>query len=213
MSKLNNAFIKLKHKYECFQHRRKLKNKDFSIISNNCWGGFVYQHFGLKYTTPTIGLFIMENDYVKFCSKLKYYLSLELIFIKIEESKYYEQLTEEGKKDISYPIARLDDVEVFFMHYDTEEEAIEKWNRRKERINFDKLLIKMSQRNDCDDNTIRRFCELPYKNKVCFTAKKYNWDCCIAIDGLLELNKTGGDETKIIFGQIDIEDMINNIKG
>lgn len=35
-----------------------LKNKCFTIISNNCWGGFVYQKFNLQYRTPFVGLFI-----------------------------------------------------------------------------------------------------------------------------------------------------------
>ena len=52
-----------------------------TIISNNCWGGNVYQKFGLKYTSPTIGLFMIGEDYVKFCKNLRYYSTLNLKFI------------------------------------------------------------------------------------------------------------------------------------
>ena len=39
-----------------------LKNKSFSIISNNCWGGIVYDIFGLQYRSPTIGCyFFLKN--------------------------------------------------------------------------------------------------------------------------------------------------------
>lgn len=211
MGKIKNAMIKIDNKYQCFKRRRRLRYKDFSIISNNCWGGFIYQYFGLKYTSPTIGLFIMEKDYVKFCSDLKYYISLELEFIKVEESKYYMKLTNGGKDTITYPVARLDDIEVFFMHYTSKEEAKEKWERRRQRINYDRLLIKMSQRNDCDYKTLKDFCELPYKNKVCFTEQEQNDSCCIKINGLSELNKRGGDEAKMIFSQIDVTDLLNSL--
>ena len=36
-----------------------------TIISNNCWGGFVYQKFNLQYRTPFVGLFIFAPDYIE----------------------------------------------------------------------------------------------------------------------------------------------------
>ena len=38
--------------------------------------GITYDKFGLKYTTPTVGLIITPYDYIKFLKKLDYYLSL-----------------------------------------------------------------------------------------------------------------------------------------
>ena len=67
IEKFKNAIIKAKNKYQCSLERKKLKHTDFCIISNNCWGGFIYQKFGIKYNTPTIGLFIYERYYIKFC--------------------------------------------------------------------------------------------------------------------------------------------------
>ena len=51
---------------------RRLKRSDFSIISNNCWAGFVYSKFGLEYTTPTIGMGIVDDDYIKFLENMDY---------------------------------------------------------------------------------------------------------------------------------------------
>jgi uncharacterized protein (DUF1919 family) len=45
--------------------RQLLNDHSFSIISNNCWGGFVYQYFGLKYSSPFAGLFLFSKDYLK----------------------------------------------------------------------------------------------------------------------------------------------------
>lgn len=209
--KIKNLFIKLNRKYVCFKKRRKLKYKDFSILSNNCWGGFIYQEFDFPYTSPTIGLFIYEKDYVKFLSNIKYYCSLPLEFIDLKDSRYYNKVTENGTKEITYPIARLDDVEIFFMHYHSKEEAIEKWERRKKRVNFDRLLVKMSERTDCDLETIKSFLELPYNNKICFTENEYNFENCIKIEELSELNKKGGDETPYTLEKIDIYKILNDI--
>ena len=37
--------------------KARIKNKEITIISNNCWGGFMYQSCGLQYNTPLIGLY------------------------------------------------------------------------------------------------------------------------------------------------------------
>ena len=81
--------------------------------------------------SPTIGLYFYAEDYVKFCSKLEYYLEQELKFIDASESSH----TEDVKKK-KCPIGKLDDIEIVFLHYKSEEEAFQKWERRKERINM-----------------------------------------------------------------------------
>lgn len=173
MSKIKNVFIKLGLKYNKWRRHRRLKVKDFSIISNNCWAATaVYQPFGLKYNTPTVGLFIMDEDYIRFLENLEYYLSADLKFIDTTESKYYDKITSRGTKSVTYPIARLGgDIEIHFMHYQSKEDAAEKWLRRIRRINRENLLIKMSLRDSGYDvdAMLRRFIALPYKNKICFT--------------------------------------------
>jgi uncharacterized protein (DUF1919 family) len=213
MIKIKNLKAKIENKYQCYKRRKGLKYKDFSIISNNCWGGFIYQMFGMKYTTPTIGLFMMESDYIKFLEKLKVYLEKDLVFIRPEQSRFYNQITDNGKKPIKYPVAKLGDIDIFFMHYTSQEEASTKWNRRKMRINFDRLIIKMSERNDCSPEIISRFVRLPYKNKICFTANSYNYPECVQIEKLMDLNKNGGDETPYTLEKINIYNVINNIRG
>lgn len=37
--------------------KKKLINSNFSIISNNCWGGMVYESYNLPKQSPTVGLF------------------------------------------------------------------------------------------------------------------------------------------------------------
>lgn len=151
--------------------RRRIKDLSFTLISNNCWGGHVYRYFGVPYTSPTVGLFFMAEDYVRFCSDLKYYLSLPLSFIPISQSKYANK--NKRGQDLKCPIGLLGDVEIVFLHYQTADEAKEKWERRKARIVWDNLYFKFSEMNQCTPALLQQFAELPYHNKLIFTTRDY----------------------------------------
>lgn len=175
--KLNKFKTSLKERIEKFFYeirrffvKKSIKNKDFSIISNNCWAGRVYQYLDMPYLSPTAGLYFFAPDYIKFVSDLKKYLDTPLRFIKPEESKYYDEIKK--RNQIDKPIGILDDVEIVFLHYKTKEEAEEKWNRRKDRVNYDNIIIKFSRMNLCTDKEIDDFCNLPIKNKFVFNTRK-----------------------------------------
>ena len=123
---------------------KKLKSKDVTIISNNCFGGIFYRDNALEYRTPTCGLFFMAEEYIKFIYNLDYYLSIdEITEIKCEDSKYKDYLMEIQYNGI---IGKIEDLEIMFLHYDNIEEAREKWNRRKKRINKEKIIFKFKKR-------------------------------------------------------------------
>ena len=63
-------------------------------------------------------------------------------------------------------------IEIVFMHYHLEEEALEKWNRRMKRINWSNMIVKFSDTDCCTDELILEFDKMPFEHKVCFTAKK-----------------------------------------
>ena len=143
--------------------RRRVRSRDFTVISNNCWAGRVYQYLDMPYLSPTAGLYFFAEDYLKFISDLRHYLDTPLKFISAEESKYYEELKRRSQTD--KPIGLLDDVEIVFLHYPTAEEAAEKWNRRKERVNYDHLIFKFSRMNLCTDEHIAKFDAMPLERK------------------------------------------------
>lgn len=217
--KIANANTKLCN-YLTFSYRRsKLKHKDFTIISNNCWGGLVYQYFGLPYNSPTVGLFIMDDDYIKFLENFDYYISQSLIFIPFEASRYHNYLTRESTAKAYYPIAQLGNIEIHFLHYHSEEEACIKWERRCRRINQNRLLIKMSQRYIHTTDILERFALLPFRNKLCFTEQPFQptshvngWNNFIYVEELKALNIQGGDETPYVKDKIDFIKLINEIK-
>ena len=68
-----------------FIPRRRLKNKNFTIICDNCWAGKVYQELGLP-------------DYIKMLKNLKYYLSGNIPLTFVKESKYIKDF------DNAYPL-------------------------------------------------------------------------------------------------------------
>ncbi|MGK4197785.1 DUF1919 domain-containing protein [Fusobacterium sp. HC1336] len=81
---------------------------------------------------------------------------------------------EEEEKKLGYPVALLGDgVKIYFQHYDSREEAEEKWKLRSERINYNNIFIMSTERDMCSYEDLKNFDKLPYSNKVIFTRKKY----------------------------------------
>lgn len=176
MSLLDVIQIKIREKLNPYlgpHRRKKLHNSHFTIISNNCWAGHVYRYFSLPYSTPTVGLYFFSEDYIKFLENLKEYLNKDLEFIKINESRFCNILKERGGKNSTCPIGKLGDIEIIFLHYKTEEEALEKWNRRKSRIYWDNIYVKMAEQNNCSMAHMERFEMLTFEKKILFTSKDY----------------------------------------
>ena len=151
--------------------KSKLDNPQFTIISNNCWGGHVYRYFGLPYDSPTVGLYFYTDEYIKFLAHLKEYLSMDLRFMPSSESTYYDDL--KIKNQTNKIIGKLGDVEIVFLHYKTEAEVLEKWKRRCARIHWDHLIVKMTEQNLCTLKALQAFDNLPYESKLVFTSNNY----------------------------------------
>lgn len=136
--------------------------KKYVVISNNCWGSELYKKYNWEYNSPFIGLFLYSPDYLKLLKDFDNYLSYPILFIK--ESKWRE--------NIDYPLGLLNDIEVHFMHYHSEEEAKNKWDRRLERMRSvcdkDNYIFKICDRDGGTSEIITEFHKLPYKNKISF---------------------------------------------
>lgn len=115
--------VKYIRKYESNLQKRN-HNNDFSLIVHTCVGGVIYHRLGLRFLSPTINLWLQIADYVKLCSNLEYYMEKNIEFVE---------------SDKKYPVGRIDDITIYFEHYHSEEEAREKWEDRKKRINYNNL--------------------------------------------------------------------------
>lgn len=159
------------NKFGSSYRRKKLKIKNPTIISNNCWAGIVSQYLGIKYYTPTIGLYFFSEEYIKFLERFDYYIKQKLEIIDTKDSKYYDEMIKKNHQNAI--VGKLDDVEIVFLHMKTGKEAIGKWNKRVKRINRRNIIFKFCEQNECSSEHIKRFENLPFKNKVCFTTKEY----------------------------------------
>lgn len=126
-----------------FKIRKKIKGKKVSIISSDCLGGILYHDMGLEFDSPTINLFFKESDYsfLNFCLDIDYYLNKEIVV----------------KDDINFPkgIIRGDDrhqdVNIGFMHYQTAIDAKESWDKRKKRIQKNRIIFYLKFELDKQD--------------------------------------------------------------
>jgi len=123
------------------------------------WGGVVLHDLGLPFNSPTVNLYFSANDFVKFLSKLNYYLHCE-----------FEEVKDSGKE---YPVGRLDDLVVHFVHYQSFEEAVKKWKERCNRIDFEHIYTILVDRDGCNELIAKKYDSLPYRNKVFLTYKDY----------------------------------------
>lgn len=138
--------------------KKRLVHKNPSIISNNCVGGVISHDLGQRFCSPTVNLYFKAVDYIKFVSNLQHYLSLDIV---------------ETKSELPYPVGVLGDISIFFMHYNSFEEARNKWNERKKRVDYDNLYVVMTEKEGCNLSVLKEFDSLDYKHKVALTHIEY----------------------------------------
>lgn len=213
MNKIKDKLKEIRLKYNRLGSKnryKKLKIKNPTIISNNCWGGIISQYLGISYYTPTVGLYFFADEYIKFLKKFKYYINQKIDVIEAKQSKYYNEMKEKGHENSL--VGKLDDVEIVFLHYNSKEEIIEKWNRRVKRINWDYIIFKFCDQNLCTEKNIYEFDNLRYKNKICFTTKKYiNCKSVITFDNQKNKNEVERDYY-VSHKYLDIIKYINNLE-
>lgn len=141
--------------------RSRVTDKPVSIISQNCIGGVIYHDMGKRFLSPTINLFLTCPDFVKFVLNLEYYMSLKLQMNWEEE----------------YPVGKLEDIKIYFMHYQTCTEAKEAWDRRKARIDWDNILVLSTDMEEFTDNVFESWQKIQYP-KVLFSAKRWDDASC-----------------------------------
>jgi uncharacterized protein (DUF1919 family) len=157
------------------QYRKRLKNNDFSIISNDCLGGVICKDLRCRFNSPTVNFYFSAEDYIKFISNLKEYVENGSLTAVTGDSDYVKVAISVGGEEI---VAHC-------LHYKTAEEFIEKWNLRKARINYDNCFFMLSDRNGFTEEHLKAFESLPYKNKVCFVHKEYpNYPSAYHIKGV-----------------------------
>ena len=140
---------------------RRLQRSRLSILSINCFGGFVSHLLGLPFRSPFINLWLKNEDFIKFLRAPRVYL---------EYSLHFEKLYAE---DQPYPVATLGNISLNMMHYKTFDESFDAWEKRKTKINWYNLFVEMWTENP---KLLEEFDTLPYGKKICFVPFKSDLD-------------------------------------
>ena len=143
--------------------KKKLKNKDFTLLCNNCAGGILSHDLNLQFRSPTINLFFYYDHFYKFCENFDYYIAQPLT---VCENPIHTP-------SCAYPVCNLGDLELHFLHYSSFEEAKQKWDSRTARIDKDNIFVIWTFFDETDPKWAARFDKLPFKNKVAFTEKDF----------------------------------------
>lgn len=133
-----------------------------SIISCNCIGGVLMSELNMVFNTPTVNCYINTPDFLKLCQNLEEYMSMPL--------KYAPEPIQSAQR---YPLIYLGDILIHAVHYQSFEEFCNTWNRRKARINYNRLFLIFTDRDNFEESLLKQIEELPYK-KVLFSSKNYS---------------------------------------
>lgn len=157
--------------------RRKIQQKDVSIIAQNCIGGVIYSIIGQEFLSPTINMFIENENFIKLVNNLQYYMS-------ITPRPLLEEYIDPINTSVRYPKIAIDDIEICCLHYKNCQEAIVAWERRKNRINYNKILVIANSWNMRENETlVSKICKNKKYTTICFTYGQYNFNNCIQMEG------------------------------
>ena len=143
------------------KNQQLLSNHEMSVIASNCNGALILHDLGEQFRSPFVNLYLEPTDFVKYLQNMTAYNQMELGFITTDKP---------------YPVGKLSDITIHFMHYHSAQEALEKWETRLKRVNLDNLFIIMTDKDGAEGVTYEdlvAFDNLPFKNKVVFTNKPY----------------------------------------
>lgn len=144
-----------------------------TLISNNCMGGCILHENGLEFCTPTINVMSMPEEFPKFCERLKWFMETKLFdYHKVVKGMFthHEQYLLNTYGYIpECPLGFLGGNILVFQHYETFEEAEEKWNERRKKVDYDNIGYLFMVTEEKWRPYAERFVSLGLKNAVVLT--------------------------------------------
>lgn len=175
-----------------------------SIISQNCIGGVLMHEYNMKFLTPTINCYMSMPDFVSFCEELSKNLRVEL------------QESDENSEN-KFPVAKLNELNLMAVHYKSFDEFKNAWNKRRQRVNFDRVFIIMTDRDGFTEALLPRIAKLPYE-KVLFSHIDYpEYDFVCKVPGFENANTVGaltdysGIKGKRLYSYYDFKSCFNKL--
>ena len=149
----------------------RLKNQNFSLIVPTCVGGVISHRLGKQFLSPTVNLWMTEDDFYTFVMDLRWYIEAEVEFSHMDKIYNFPVGVIHGRNGLAES-----DVYINYNHHRDFEVAVNDWEKRKKRINWDNIYIVASTRGGCESREkIERWKNAYHvaKGVVCFTAKNY----------------------------------------
>ena len=139
----------------------RLLESEISILSNNCWGGIVCHTLGMECRSPFKNLALSAKDLLELLPNLQE---------NVMEKPEFVEFRKEVHSGIRYPVMRLKNAYIHFNHDTSVEEALEKWNRRLKKINYNNLFVEIYTE---DRDVVEHFISLKTKKKACFVPRGF----------------------------------------
>ena len=156
-----------------YARRAQLKRTDFTILANTCTAGDWYGYLNLTPNTPTRRMIIYPNHYLKLLSDPRGYFSQSLEHV-------CDAIVPREPFGWVYPVGRLGDVELHFIHDHDFDTARARWETDVARVNWDNLFILFDDAHfPLSLSLARAFEALPFANKIFLTRYAYPGLRCV----------------------------------
>lgn len=139
---------------------RSLQRSHLSIFSRSCFGGLISNTLGLPFRSPFVNIALSNQDFLEFLRTPHQYIEME---------PHFEKMIGVSSQNKGFPRLLLGNIGLNMVHYKEIDISIKTWNERKQRINWDNLLV--TTYTD-DEKILEQFDALPYSKKVCFVSFK-----------------------------------------
>lgn len=156
-----NGLIFLKPLFDWNRYISLIKNP-VTILSDDCWGGYIYHELYLQFSSPCINISWSKEDFIRFAQNPLWYLNFDLV-MEIEGSVRGNQC----------PIGSLGEgnekICMEFVHSTCFADAKSLWDKRKERVNKERIFVKCGIPANSSNKKylLEEYKKIPF-SKVCF---------------------------------------------
>jgi len=155
--------------------------RDWTIVSDNCYGVAYMKALNKPYESPFFSMFIYAPDYLTLLENFDEYMKLTPVAQPTSQTDKFGGKSKYRKVISKYPVLLLKgskgDVEIHFAHEkQSPQEAIRKWTSRTKRMNMNKndMFVKMDSRDKFTVELGKRFLALKqFPHKRLFVSEKY----------------------------------------
>ena len=158
-------------------NRAGLEEREFTVLSNDCWGQALYEGYGLPLQTPLAGSGMYADCFIRFLSDIEGYLRSPLRFVR---NTRHVALGRVRNQRWPWPIAVLrEDVEVHFLHHRSEDACRRVWEAGCEKLQLKRIAVKFSVDKDgATEEHVRRFAAMPFERKLLISRNHHPGIAC-----------------------------------